>query len=257
MDFGTTPEYTCLSHPYPYAYAKHLTERLLLDVFRTAGREHDLLLFRPSCFGPAEKQPVEQFEVPGSAPLTTVICAVAASAPGRHFCKTNLADPSKTTLDEVPIDIVVNRLVAHVAFGSHGCVHAVSGASHRRSPLQILEAMNKLRGWWWLPPVVTWCDHNTDDGKVSPTFKLCRVFGCSYLFQQEKTERIWQLMDDETKQTWPLWTKRGPADVSDIPRRGRMARSMLTSWFRRKYGRTGQLFAMLALPEPHAGNAKK
>ncbi|GAB7326339.1 hypothetical protein MBLNU13_g10304t2 [Cladosporium sp. NU13] len=257
MYFGTTPEYTCLSHPYAYAYAKHLTERLLLGVFRAAGREHDLLIFRPSCFGPAEKEPVENFEVPGSAPLTTVVCAVAASTPGKHFCKTNLADPSKTTLDEVPVDVVVNRLVAHVAFGSHGCVHAVSGASHRRSSMQLLETMNKLRVWWWLSPVVTWCDHNTDDKKISPTFKLCRIFGCSYLFQQRKTERIWQLMDDQTKQKWPLWTQRDPEDVSDIPRRGRIARSMLSSWFRRKYGRTGQWFAMLAFPEPQAGSAKK
>lgn len=257
VDFGTTPEYTCLPHLYPYAYAKHLTERLLLDVFRAAGRESELLIFRPSCFGPAEKEPVEEFEVPGSAPLTTAICAVAASTPGKHYCKTNLADPSKTTLDEVPVDVVVNRLVAHIAFDSHGCVHAVSGASHRRSPVQLLGAMNKLRGWWWRPPVVTWCDDNTEDKKISPTFKLCRIFGCSYLFQQQKTERIWQLMDDQTRQVWPLWTQRDPADMSEIPRRGRMAREMLTSWFKRKYGRTGQWFAMLALPEPRVENAKK
>lgn len=60
---------------------------------------------------------------------------------------TDLMDPWKnTTLDEVPVDVVVNRLVAHIAFGSDGCVHAVSGASYRRSPVQLLGAMNKLRG---------------------------------------------------------------------------------------------------------------
>lgn len=257
VDFGTTPEYTCLSHPYAYAYAKHLTERLLLDVFRAAGREHDLLLFRPSCFGPAEKEPVKHFEVPGSAPLTTVICALAATTPGKHRCKTNLADPSKTTLDEVPVDVVVNRLVAHTAFKSHGCVHAVSGASHRRGAMQLVEAMFKLRGWWWLPPVLTWCDQNTGEEKLSLTFQLCRVFGCSYIFQQQKTEQIWQLMDDHAKQKWPLWTQRDPADVSDIPRRGLMARSMLTGWFKRKYGRAGQWFAMLAFPEPQVGKPTK
>jgi fatty acyl-CoA reductase len=257
VEFGTTPEYTCLSHPYAYAYAKHLTERLLLELFSSAGLERELLLFRPSCFGPAEKEPFEQFEVSGSAPLTTIICATVATAPGKIRCKTNLADPSKITLDEVPVDVVVNRLVAHLAFGSHGCVHAVSGASHRRSSMQLFEAMNRLRGWWWLSPVISWCDPDTSEEKLSPTFKFCRVFGCSYLFQQQKTEKIWQLMDDQTKQTWPLWTKRDPADVSDIPRRGRMARGLLVDWFRRKYGLAGRWFAMLAFPEPHFRDKSK
>jgi fatty acyl-CoA reductase len=38
-EFGTRPEYTCLPHPFPCSYAKHLTERLLLHEFRAAGRE--------------------------------------------------------------------------------------------------------------------------------------------------------------------------------------------------------------------------
>jgi fatty acyl-CoA reductase len=38
-EVGTTPEYTCLPHPFPYSYAKHLTERLLLHEFRAAVRE--------------------------------------------------------------------------------------------------------------------------------------------------------------------------------------------------------------------------
>ncbi|GAB7333743.1 hypothetical protein MBLNU13_g05274t1 [Cladosporium sp. NU13] len=50
-EFDTTPEYSCLSHPYVYSSAKHLSERLLLKSFEVAGRKNKLPIFRPSCIG--------------------------------------------------------------------------------------------------------------------------------------------------------------------------------------------------------------
>jgi fatty acyl-CoA reductase len=37
---------------------------------------------------------------------------------------------------------------------------------------------------------------------------------CSYLYREEKTDRVWQQMSPEMRETWPLWTKRDPADMS-------------------------------------------
>lgn len=221
-------------------YAEHLTERLLLRIFKAAGRETQLLIFRPSCIGPAEQEPFPGFEVAGSVPLTTATCAVIMTPPGRDRCSSNLADPAQATSDEVPVDIVVNRLVVHLAIGTYGCVHAVSGASHHRSTIACFEAMARNRSGWLARPTVKWYDESTPENKLWPASKLFKTWGCSYLFHEEKTKTAWQLTDSPMQRRWPLFTKRNPSDTSDFVTRGQNARKMLLAWLGKKYGRLGR-----------------
>jgi fatty acyl-CoA reductase len=240
VDFGTTPEHSNLPHPFAYSYVKHLTERLLLEAFRKEDREDQLLLFRPSCFGPAQQEPFPHFEVAGSSPVTTAMCAIISSLPVKERCRSNLADPSKSTIDEVPVDVVVNRLIAHIAFGTSGCVHAVAGASGRRSFPDMYNAIARRRRTWWWHPTIRWCEDSTDSGNICVLSRLYRTLGCSYLFREEKTERIWALMSPEMREEWPLWTTRDPADMSDFVIRGRTSGKMLEAWLGKKYGRSGR-----------------
>jgi fatty acyl-CoA reductase len=253
--FGTTPEYSCLSHPYAYSYAKHLTERLLLSTFDSVGRKQQLLIFRPSCIGPAEQEPFPNFEAAGSAPLTTATCAVITALPGKVWCPSNLVDPTKATTDEVPVDIVVNRLVVHLAMGTSGCVHAVSGISHRRSTIKLYEAMADNRSRWWGRPVVAWCEVGTPEEKLWPAARLYKIWGCSFHFQEEKTQNVWQLMDPLLQQRWPLFTRRDPSDTSDFVNRGQNARKMLLAWLGKKYGRFGRWLAMLMCLGPRSSTS--
>ena len=247
-EFGTTPEYSCIPHLYGYSYAKHLTERLLSSIFETAGRKEQLLIFRPSCIGPAEQEPFPHFEAAGSIPLTTAICAIITTSPGKALCPSNLADPEKATADEIPVDIVVNRMVMHLAMGTAGCVHAVAGVTHRRSSRKICDAMANNRSWWWGRPALTYCATDTPEAQIWPAARFYKIWGCSYLFHQEKTERIWDVMDPLLQQQFPLFTRRDPTDVSDFEIRGRNARKMLISWLGKKYGRVGRWVAALICP---------
>lgn len=247
-EFGTTPEHSCVSHPYAYSYVKHLTERLLLDLFKSAGRESELLLFRPSCFAPAQQEPFPHFEVSGSAPVTTAMCAIVASQPGKAWCTSNLAEPSTSTIDEVPVDVVVNRLLVHIAFSSYGCVHAVSGASGRRSFTDMYNAIAELRRPWWLRPTITWCEDGTDSSQICALSRFYKILGCSYLFREEKTEKLWQLMDPSMQQKWPLWSERDPADMSDFAIRAQTSKKMLSDGMARKYGRLGSFAAIMMGP---------
>jgi fatty acyl-CoA reductase len=249
VDFGTTPEHSHIPHAFTYSYVKHLTERLLLEAFRKEDREAQLLLFRPSCFAPALQEPFPDFEVAGSAPVTTAMCAIIASSPTKARCTSNLADPSKSTIDEVPVDVVVNRLVAHIAFGTSGAVHAVAGASGRRSFPDMYNAIAKLRRVWWWHPEIRWCEEGTDPGKICDLSKLYKILGCSYLFREEKTERVWQLMSPTMRETWPLYTTRDPADMSDFAVRGQTSGKMLSAWLGKKYGRPGRLVAKAMGPK--------
>jgi len=249
IDFGTTPEHDHIPHPSSFTYVKHLTERLLLEAFREEGREHQLLVFRPSCFAPAQREPFPRFEVVGSSPVTTMMCAVLSGLPGKARFTSNLPDPSKSTIDEVPIDVVVNRLIVHIAFGTSGCVHAVAGATGRRNFADVYNAMGKFRRWWWWHAEVQWCEDNTDSKKLCDLGKLFKGLGCSYLYREEKTEWIWQLMSPSMREKWPLWAKQDPSNMSDLAFRGRTAGEMLSTWMGRKYGLPGRWMAKAMGPK--------
>jgi len=249
VDFGMTPEHDHMNHLCTYSYGNHLAERLLLEAFQRGNREDQLLIFRPSCIAPAQQEPFLHSEVAGSSPFTAAMCEILSCLPKEARCYSNLAEPSHSTIDEVPIDVVVNRLVAHIAFGTSGCVHAVGGASGRRSFPDMFNAAANLRRWWWWHPTLQWCEDGTDPRKICSLSKRHKLVGCSYLFREEKTERIWQLMGPSMREKWPLWTTRDPSDMSDLPIRAQTSGEMLSARLERKYGRYGRWMAKAMGPK--------
>lgn len=249
---GDTPEYSSVPHPFAYAYAKHLTERLLLSMFEKEEKQQLLTIIRPSCFGPAESEPFPHFETPGSAPATSVLCVALASLPKKALFTSNLADPSKATLDEVPVDIVVNRLIAHVAYETPGCVHAVSGEPSRRPIEAMIHAALRLRKWWWPAPNIVWCTEATDPKKVCAISKIFRLCGCSFLFSDVMTADVWSRMDDHDREKWNLWTRRDPNDHSDLAVRSQTAGVVLQEWLRKRHRIPSRITRLLI---PKTGSA--
>lgn len=161
-------------------------------------------------------EPFPQFEVAGSAPVTTPMCAGIMASPGKLRCLSNLAKPSEATTDEVPLDVVVNRLVIHLAMGTSGCVHAVCRASHLRNTIELFEAMaNRRRRCWWRR-VMQWCKEGTSEEKLWAASKFFKILGCSFHFQEGKTKDAWSLMSPSMKQRWSIFTRRHPTDTPDF-----------------------------------------
>lgn len=202
---GSTPEYESVEFPSPYSYGKHLSERLILRRFRESGLDKTVLIFRPSCIGPAESRPHPFYEIPGSSPGTTFFGALMAMPPTKFIISTNLSDPGAATLDETPVDMVVNRLIVHVARGSSGCVHAVAGIEGGQNIEAIIQAASKFRRRWWGCPELVWSYDHWKSDKQSALAKIFVILGSSFAFDECKTERLWDMMSDYERSVWPLW----------------------------------------------------
>ncbi|KAF9886944.1 hypothetical protein FE257_010685 [Aspergillus nanangensis] len=189
---GSTPEYESYDFPWAYAYAKHLSERLLTEMFTERGWHDSLLILRPSIIGPAESRPFAGYVVPTSSPVT-VVAAFLANTPATQvrFAST-MKDPERnSTFDEVPVDVVVDRLLVHLARGSRGCVHAVSGDRASTSVRQLYTALCDLR---WLPWRfrVVWVHEGWHSPGQHPISRVFKVFGTSYRFGEARTEALLQ-----------------------------------------------------------------
>ncbi|KAH8675176.1 male sterility protein-domain-containing protein [Ilyonectria robusta] len=205
---GSTPEYESVEFPFPYSYGKHLAERLILRRFHEAGLDKNVLIFRPSCIGPAESRPHAFYEIPGSSPGTTFFGALMALPPTKFTFSTTLTDPGAATLDETPVDMLVNRLIVHVARGSNGCVHAVAGIKGEQNIEAIIQAASEFRRSWWGRPELVWTHDHWKSDKQSALAKLSVILGSSFAFDESKTERIWDTMSEYEQSIWPLWPLR-------------------------------------------------
>ncbi|KAB8225011.1 hypothetical protein BDV33DRAFT_232137 [Aspergillus novoparasiticus] len=97
---------------------------------------------------------------------------------------TKMDDPdSRVTIDEVPVDVVADRLLCHLAMGMSGCIHAVSGV---RSRLKFEELSNSL-------------------------MKLRRI-PASFNFSDNKPIAMCQKLSEEEQQDLQLFTQ---IDISD------------------------------------------
>lgn len=200
LALGSTAEYESQDFPWAYAYAKHLSERLISGMFCASGNDSKLLIVRPSIIGPAESLPFPGYVVPTSSPVT-VVAALLANTPATQviFCST-MKDPQRnSTFDEVPVDVVVDRLLVHLARGSKGCVHAVSGSRGSTSVCQLYEALCDLR---WLPWnfQVVWSHEGWHSRSQHPISRVFKVFGTSYRFSEEKTATLQQQLGTRDKQ---------------------------------------------------------
>jgi len=228
-----------------YAYAKHLTERLLQQ-YHTSGRLRHLLIIRPSCVGPALHEPFQGYEVMGSAPITTMMShtihrstsAVSGGVviPTRHDLRGN------THINECPVDILVNRMLAHTSVGTVGPVHAVAGGGR-------LDQILRLQDYWdeymnhinrMEPrPTVNWINDEAlfkmwrggQGGKdgffMTPLGPMPRGFaflGASFLFEDSKSLNLWEQMRSYNQQdanTFPCTVQLAELQSALITRRVR------------------------------------
>lgn len=217
---GASHEYDRHDFPWPYAYAKHLAERLVLHKAAERGALDKILVIRPSVVGPADELPYRGFATSYATPSTA--CAAAyALHPGRKILlSTRCENPEKeATIDEVPVDVVADRMLVHVALGSSGCVHAVSGEKGRLRLEEWWQAFKKERRLPWnVKPVWTSEDwHSTNLHHLAKNFK---IIGTSFAFAEDKTDALAdRLSADEQKQLKLYADRSQPYSHSLIHRR--------------------------------------
>ena len=234
---GLTAQYETVRHPFPYSYAKHLTERLLLEMFTEAQKDAALTIFRPSCIGPAETRPYPFYEIPGSCPVSTAFASLIASPPRVQRFSSHLADPSScATINEVPVDIVVNRLIAHTAFATTGCIHAAGGENGQIRTEDLSNAAKKFRKLWWRTPRYVWVDEYWKSENLCPLAKLFVIPGCSFTFVETKTNMIWEKMNEAERWRWPLYQHSKLSIVDSMIGREKSLQILLGTMIKRAYG---------------------
>jgi fatty acyl-CoA reductase len=80
---GTSHAHRSHDFPWPYAYANHLTERLLTRKFTAFNKR--LIILRPSIIEPAQNLPYRQICLPMSTP-NIIFTAALALTPSRSVC---------------------------------------------------------------------------------------------------------------------------------------------------------------------------
>ncbi|KAJ5104593.1 hypothetical protein NUU61_001940 [Penicillium alfredii] len=229
--------------PYAYTYAKHLTERLLQK--KLGDR---LLIVRPSIIGPAQSYPFRGYSMPLSTPSTLFSAAIMLTPSRSMVLATRANNPMvEATSDEVPVDVVADRLLAHLAYGTTGPVHAVSG----RNALSIFqnwwqECMKERRLPWKVNPV--WRPIDWRSPELHPISRTTVLFGTSFEFSDDKTGDLFGTLNDEEKVEWELYTQKTDTEydlsqrrqhirycMKKIAKRSAGAR-MLIRVFYRKYG---------------------
>lgn len=234
---GTTPEYELVNHPFAYTYAKHLTERLLMELFDEHQVGHALMIFRPSCISPAESKPYPYYEMMGSAPSTMFFASILMSSPLSDVNYSTYLDGSNPpTTDEIPVDIVVNRLICHVAFETSGCVHAVNGIDNYPSIQEVWETVTRFRRWWWGRPKLIWLEEDWHSDKISEAARLFVILGCSFRFEDDKTKSIYGRMSEEQRSKWPLRRTREETVMSMVHGRRKMLRAVVRDTMQKLYG---------------------
>jgi fatty acyl-CoA reductase len=124
---GTSPYAS--NFPWPYGYAKHLTERLLFHRYPRL----PILVVRPTCIGSAVSQPFPLYGPISATPIEQ--CArLLTLNPGTGIIHATEGQISGTNVfDEIPVDWVSNLILLHAAAGTRGVVHAGAGSFIPRS----------------------------------------------------------------------------------------------------------------------------
>ncbi|KAJ5893413.1 hypothetical protein N7495_005104 [Penicillium taxi] len=205
---GSSDEYDAHDFPWPYAYSKHLAERLILLKAAQKSALDKILILRPSVVGPADEFPYPGFATSHSTPST--VCAAAyALHPGRKIhLSTRVANPSEeATIDEVPVDVVADRLLVHVAMGTSGCVHAVSGEKGRLRMQDWWHAFKSERLLpWSVKPV--WSSDSWHSPKLHITAQMFKIIGTSFAFSEKRTEELADKLSEEETEHLKLFADR-------------------------------------------------
>ncbi|OGM42405.1 epimerase/dehydratase family protein [Aspergillus bombycis] len=217
---GSSAEFDLHDFPWPYAYGKHLAERLILKLFKEKGWASKVLILRPSVIGPAERYPYPGYSVPFSTPSTALATAMVASPVFSVTVPTRCSRPeTEATIDEVPVDVVVDRMIAHVAFNTTGCVHAVGGERGRFSFIDFWGAAMKLRRLPWQPRIVWSSAIDWHSPDLHPVLRLYVILGTAFLFTEEKTNKLWKILSSDEQGDVILFRNTGGKSYELISRR--------------------------------------
>ncbi|RAH45133.1 uncharacterized protein BO95DRAFT_453598 [Aspergillus brunneoviolaceus CBS 621.78] len=127
--------------------------------------------------------------------------------PGHEIVfNSRLKDPChEATLDELPIDVVADRLWAYLALGTTEFVHAVSGKALRWHRKDWWPVIMKERVLPWKPGMV-FEDLDWQSPRLHPAARLGGVVGTSFDFVEDKTRLLAELLNTQDHQLW-LFTK--------------------------------------------------
>jgi fatty acyl-CoA reductase len=106
--------------PWPYGYAKHLTERLLFSRYPNL----PILVVRPTCIGSAMSQPYPLYGPMSATPIEQCF-RLLTLYPGTGIIHTAEGHTTGSNIfDEIPVDWVSNLTLLHTAAGTRGVLHA-------------------------------------------------------------------------------------------------------------------------------------
>ncbi|KAJ7766498.1 male sterility protein-domain-containing protein [Mycena maculata] len=117
VDTGSITQKDVPEFTWPYGFAKHLTECLL-----SRNPRLPLLIVRPTTIASAISEPYPHYSPPGACPMSTYIRIYMAAPDSGVFRVTS--STADNVVDEIPVDLVANLLLLHVAHGTTGIVHA-------------------------------------------------------------------------------------------------------------------------------------
>ncbi|GLI80230.1 hypothetical protein PoHVEF18_008582 [Penicillium ochrochloron] len=107
--------------PTSYGLAKYLAEQLLVDL----KAPFPILIVRPTSIGPAIRDPYPFYGPEESIPVYTFFQLVFQATDHRRLERFDAYNLDQV-VDEIPVDLVVNTCLLHLAKGSNGVVHVGS-----------------------------------------------------------------------------------------------------------------------------------
>lgn len=157
---------------WPYAYSKHLTERLLVKRYP----ELPLLIARPTSIGPAIREPLEFYGPDGSIPLDTVYSRMMFPVGGLDIYHAAQGSTSGSNiLDEVPVDVVANLTLRHLVLATRGVVQLGSLCYVPRSFDKLIADLRRSLPPSWLPKIPTavfTTDRTKAQGQLARFYKI-------------------------------------------------------------------------------------
>lgn len=205
---GTSHEFETHDFPWPYAYAKHLAERLVLQKASEKDALDKILIVRSSVVGPAEDFPFPGFTTSNPTLSTACAAAYALHLGRKMLLATRCENPDQdATIDEVPVDVVVDRLLLHTALGTSGCVHAVSGEKRRLRLEDWWNAFkNERRLPWKVKPV--WTNEDWHSSNLHHMARDFKIIGTSFAFAEDKTDQVAETLSSNELEHLKLYTDR-------------------------------------------------
>lgn len=191
---GSSLAYRSHSFPWAYGYAKQLAERLLHQKFASENKR--LLIVRPSVIEPAQCFPYRKFCIPTSTPHIIFTAGLALTLSKSVCFSSRFDDPlQQSSIDYVPVDVVVDRLLAHVSYGTYGPIHAVAGPMPFQSSWERTIKLRRVP----LSVQPAWTSQSWNSKALHPLARIYKAIGTSFRFSDKKTHDLWQDMSHEER----------------------------------------------------------